>query len=743
MTTDLKESLLSKSPVQWFSDWWEYCVDASQRSILFWDVLRQRGNTYHEHQESGKPAVLAFEYELVLDGRKLEPPCNYALLHIKPQPGQKVDPKKRPYVVVDPRAGHGPGIGGFKVDSQVGVAQRAGHPVYFVTFFPDPVPGQRLRDVAAAEAQFIEEVARRHPQAQGKPCVVGNCQAGWAVAALAATRPEIMGPILLNGAPLSYWSGSGKQNPMRYSGGLMGGKWAESLTCDLGDGLFDGAHLVSNFEKLDPANTLWSKYYDLYAKVDTEAPRFLGFEKWWGGYFLMNREEIDAIVSELFIGNKLARRQIVSEEGEALDLRNIKSPIVVFASYGDNITPPQQALNWIEDVYGDEKGIISANQTVVYLLHDDIGHLGIFVSGRVAGKEHKELVGTLEMIDALPAGLYEMIIEGKRPDDPNTDWEAGNFTVRFESRTIDDIHSLEEDTRQDEQAFQTVADVSEFNDRSYKTFVSPWVRSFSTPLTADMLRRLHPLRLQHWFASDLNPMFSGVGKLAEQARSHRQPVSKDNSFLAWERTVSNAIVTALDGYRNLRDSFSEGIFKVVYGPAGLGALFPPKSLPPPSSAFATAAALPAEQFESGGMLAAVLRIVAGSILNRGVFDRRSALIFASLREQSQFKNVSHDQVKELFRTQAQLLRQDWDRAVNSLAVLLPRRESRLIALEVVRRILMIAPDEITIKRPMAKKLLEILKVDPGELQVPGDVGLPIEVTVSHMLGKPAPQGTAR
>ena len=348
----------------------------------------------------------------------------------------------------------------------------------------------------------------------------------------------------------------------------------------------------------------------------------------------MNREEIDAIVSELFIGNKLARRQIVSEEGEALDLRNIKSPIVVFASYGDNITPPQQALNWIEDVYGDEEGIISANQTVVYLLHDDIGHLGIFVSGRVAGKEHKELVGTLEMIDALPAGLYEMIIEGKRPDDPNTDWEAGNFTVRFESRTIDDIHSLDEDTRQDEQAFQTVADVSEFNDRSYKTFVSPWVRSFSTPLTADMLRRLHPLRLQHWFASDLNPMFSGVGKLAEQARSHRQPVSKDTSFLAWERLSSPTQLSPRStdietcGTRLARESF-----KVVYGPAGLGALFPPKSLPPPSSAFATAAALPAEQFESGGMLAAVLRIVAGlNPESRGLRSRRSALIFASLRE---------------------------------------------------------------------------------------------------------------
>jgi hypothetical protein len=104
-----------------------------------------------------------------------------------------------------------------------------------------------------------------------------------------------MGPVILNGAPLSYWSGASGQNPMRYAGGLLGGKWLESFACDLGNGIFDGAHLVSNFENLDPANTLWKKYYNLYSKIDTEPPRFLGFETWWGGYFLMNREDIDAM----------------------------------------------------------------------------------------------------------------------------------------------------------------------------------------------------------------------------------------------------------------------------------------------------------------------------------------------------------------------------------------------------------------------------------------------------------------
>ncbi|MFX5693468.1 DUF3141 domain-containing protein, partial [Acinetobacter baumannii] len=75
---------------------------------------------------------------LVLDGHDLPQPCNYALLRLQPPPGLPVDPQARPVVVVDPRAGHGPGIGGFKFDSEVGMAMKAGHTVYFVTFRPEP-----------------------------------------------------------------------------------------------------------------------------------------------------------------------------------------------------------------------------------------------------------------------------------------------------------------------------------------------------------------------------------------------------------------------------------------------------------------------------------------------------------------------------------------------------------------------------------------------------------------------------
>jgi len=251
------------------ADWLSYATDACQRASLVLDTMRKRGNAYKEHLEQGTPPLLKFDHELVLDGRMLSRPCNYALLRIVPSAEAPADPTARPVIVVDPRAGHGPGIGGFKMDSEVGVAMRTGHQVYFITFRPEPENGQTLADVMYAEARFIDEVKQRHPHSTTKPVIIGNCQAGWAIAGLAALHPEVAGPLMLVGSPLSYWAGSSKLNPMRYSGAALGGAWLAALSADLGAGQFDGAHLVENFEKLNPANAWWTKYYNLWSKVDT------------------------------------------------------------------------------------------------------------------------------------------------------------------------------------------------------------------------------------------------------------------------------------------------------------------------------------------------------------------------------------------------------------------------------------------------------------------------------------------
>ena len=287
---------------------------------------------------------------------------------------------------------------------------KAGHPAYFIGFLPDPMPGQTILDVAAAEAVFLEAVIARHPEAEGKPCVIGNCQAGWAVMILAALRPELFGPIIIAGTPLSYWAGVRGQNPMRYSGGLLGGSWLTALAGDLGAGIFDGAALVQNFEAQNPANTLWTKQYNLWSKIDTEPERYLDFEKWWGGHVTLNAEEMQWIVDELFVGNHLAAGDIRTPDGTAVDLRSIRSPIVVFCSKGDNITPPQQALDWILDLYDSVDDIRAWGQTIVYTVHEQVGHLGIFVSAGVARKEHDEFASNIDLIDVLPPGLYEAVL---------------------------------------------------------------------------------------------------------------------------------------------------------------------------------------------------------------------------------------------------------------------------------------------------------------------------------------------
>ncbi|MFL5069421.1 MAG: DUF3141 domain-containing protein [Xanthobacteraceae bacterium] len=549
----------------------EYMVDAAQRSVLFWDVLRQRGNQYQEHLAKIAPHVLDYAAELVIDGRTLERPVNYALVRIIPPKGVEVDPTRRPFVVVDPRAGHGPGIGGFKADSEIGVALKAGHPCYFIGFLPDPMPGQTIEDIARAEAIFLEKVIALHLAADGKPCVIGNCQAGWAVMILAAVRPELFGPIIIAGSPLSYWAGVRGKNPMRYSGGLLGGSWLTALTGDLGHGKFDGAWLVQNFENQNPANTLWSKQYNLYAKIDTEAPRYLGFERWWGGHVNLNAEEIQFIVDELFIGNKLAAGTIQASDGTNIDLRNIRSPIVVFCSKGDNVTPPQQALGWILDLYDDVDDIRCHGQTIVYTIHETIGHLGIFVSAGVARKEHGEFSSNIDLIDVLPPGLYEAVFEAKSDGTVSPDLVTGDWIMRCESRTLDDIRALGGNDAEDERRFAAAARLSEINLALYRTFAQPVVRAMMSAPAAEWLRRLHPLRLQYELLSDKNPWMASVSALASATEENRKPATADNPLLALQKNMSEQIVAGLDAWRDLSETFAERMFLSIYGSPALQA----------------------------------------------------------------------------------------------------------------------------------------------------------------------------
>ncbi len=388
------------------------------------------------------PHVLSFEAELVLDGRTLARPVNYVLVRIRPPEGVVIDRTKRPFIVFDPRAGHGPGIGGMKQDSEIGVAH-AGRAPLLLRRLPARAGGRAdHRGCLRRRGRVHREGDRARAGGRGKPCLIGNCQAGWQIMMTAAMRPDLAGPIILAGSPLSYWAGVRGKNPMRYLGGLLGGTWLTALAGDLGHGMFDGANLIANFESLNPANTYWQKPYNVFSKIDTEPERFLDFETWWGSPVLLNAGEMQWIADNLFVGNKLARGEIATSEGERIDLRNVTSPIIVFCSWGDDITPPPQALGWVLDLYETDDDLVRAGQTIVYTVHQTIGHLGIFVSGKVATKEHSEFASCIDLIDLLPPGLYEAVITEVEEDTARPDLIEGKYLLSLQPRTLDDIRAL-------------------------------------------------------------------------------------------------------------------------------------------------------------------------------------------------------------------------------------------------------------------------------------------------------------
>ncbi|NKC34589.1 DUF3141 domain-containing protein, partial [Roseomonas sp. BU-1] len=691
----------------WAASWNAYLRDRAERMVLTLDALRERGDIFVAHEQAGCPPVLVYEHEVVMDGAQLPRPCNYLLLRILPPAGVTLDPARRPYVIIDPRAGHGAGIGGFKNDSQVGVAMAAGHPVYFVSFRRDPVPGQTLADVTRAEAAFVREVARLHPEAE-KPAVIGNCQGGWATLLLAATNPDLTGPIVLNGAPVMPWAGEVGNNPMRYNAGLLGGAWQAMFWSDMGAGIFDGAHLVSNFEALNPSRSFFRKYYDLFARIDSERERFLEFERWWGGFFRLNEAEIRWIVEQLFVGNRLVRNMAQLEPGRTVDVKNVRSPIIVFASRGDNITPPQQALNWIADSYADVQEIRIRGQRIVYMVHEEVGHLGIFVSAKIAQKEHAQVASVMQTIEALAPGLYEMRIEAA-----SGEGQHRSFTVSFEERSLADLRGAD-DGRQDERPFAAVARLSEAQAEFYDVALRPMVQAMVQPGLAELARSLHPLRTQRSAMASSNPFMLPWQMMAERIRGDRHALSAGNPFAALEAAGADALEQAMDLTRDLRDMAYEMAFYGIWASPAARAYGNSHAAGRTLKDLHELIGLPEAQMalarmEQGGFVEAVIRMLVMLVESRGGVRRdrleRSARV---LTTDVPFAGLSAEQRTLVIREQTLVVTLAPEQALATLPRLLPRQEERELALRVVRyipgRIDEMAPHTFETLRRMAEVL---------------------------------------
>ncbi len=494
---------------------------------------------------------------------------------------------------------------------------------------------------------------------------------------------------------MSYWQGVHGKNPMRYSGGLLGGGWLTAMTSDLGNGKFDGTWLVLNFDSLGPANWLWGKQYQVYTNIDTGAERYLKFEKWWGDFIQLNGDELQFLVDNLFIGDKLTRNQLQSHDGVTFDVRNITSPIIVFTSSGDNISPPPQALGWILDLYRDVEDIRATDRTIVYSLNHKSGHLALFVSAKVGAKEDEEFVQLMDVIDCLAPGLYEMVISPRPTEVPPGGFVTGDWTARFEARSLDDIRALGRNSPEDDRAFAAVARLSELNLSTYRTFLQPLVRALANQPAADLAQALNPLRLSYTIFADSNPWMNGAKKLVANVAATRKPAAADNPFIKLQSQVSDQITAALDSYRMARDQWAEQMFFGFYGSPfvqallGLGAgsevrPFPGAS-PEKLAARRARADACAAKLQTGGFDEALTRAVLYVIAAHWTLDQRCALALNVARQQ--LMHLSLADFKVVVRDQAFLLQLECERAVEALASIVPDADARMELLKQVHAII--------------------------------------------------------
>jgi hypothetical protein len=364
-----------------------------------------------------------------------------------------------------------------------------------------------------------------------------------------------------------------------------------------------------------------------------------------------------------------------------VDLRNISSTVIVFCSWGDDITPPPQALGWVTDLYADDAELLRAGRTIVYCLHDSIGHLGIFVSGRVASKEHAKFTSCMEMIDLMPPGLYEAVIHEAPPDAANPDLIDGRYLFRLEPRTLADIRALGANPPEDELRFETVKRISAVNLGLYRALVEPAVRAWTTPIAAEALRQLHPNRLRFAMFSDRNPLMAGVDAWAHAVEGHRRPAAPDNPFRAWEDAASGWISAGLTTFGLARDALTESLFLTLYGAPLVQAV---AGLAPDQAGDgrriardidreadeARASASVAQRFETGGPIEAAVRALLYVREAEGAADERVFALLAKLRRE-RAAPMPRAQLKSLVRDQFMLLRGDQARALAAIPALLP------------------------------------------------------------------------
>ena len=442
--------------------------------------------------------------------------------------------------------------------------------------------------------------------------------------------------------------------------------------------------------------------------MDTGAERFLEFEKWWGAFYLMTTQEIRWIVENLFIGNRLGQNTAQLEVGRQIDLKQIRAPMICFASHGDNITPVGQALNWILDTYANEREIEILGQRILFLIHEDVGHLGIFVSSKVAKKEHSQMTSTLKAIEALPPGLYEMVIEDAVGAGPEK-----SFAVSFARRTFADV-AAHGGGRRDEPAFAAVARASEAMIETYDTCVSPIVQPLVSGETGKLIRDTSVMRTTRRVFRSSNPMMSGIPSLAQKIRAERRPVAADNPFVLAERLLADMIESNWNIWRDMREAGQELAFFAIWGSPLAIAFGRQRAFGRTHKRPEDLISLPAVQdalarIEEGGFAEALLRmLILLAHTRKDVRQDRLARSAKMLNETAPFNTMPSDVRVRKIQEQSLIVEYGGEQAIETLPQLISNQEERERALESARSIVGEPTEMAAATRAMMERLESLL-----------------------------------
>jgi hypothetical protein len=321
------------------------------------------------------------------------------------------------------------------------------------------------------------------------------------------------------------------------------------------------------------------------------------------------------------------------------------------------------------------------------------------VSSGVARKEHGEFSSNIDLIDTLPPGLYEAVFHKADSDTANRDLVSGEWVMKCEARTLDDIRALGGNDVADDRRFATAARVSETNLALYRTFAQPIIKNLVNAPVADWLQQMHPLRLQYQIFSDANPFMAPVAALAEQVRNNRKPAAADNPFLALQEAASRQFVSMFDTWRDASETLAERAFLSIYGSPALQAAcgVNPDSAAPlrraPRSPLhrqliqAKIAEL-RSRFTIGGLREALVRALIYVGMARASVDERSFEMIRRIRAtQDEMPRLSLAEFKALVREQYFMLLIDQVAAVAAIPALLPSSaDKRRKALAVLREV---------------------------------------------------------